>query len=471
MGQMPFFYLGHPPRGGLSYFHQAATLRHFPMKTILLIDDDDICRRPAAEALRRAQWNVIEAADGDQGVVLAIQHRPEVILCDLLMPRSNGFHVCRKVREHPEIKDTRIIVISGRDYPSDRQSAAEAGADDFLVKPIELAQLHEALARTTSMRGEAKPAVAQAAEPSARPVSDQTTLVRFWGVRGSIPTPGQSTVFFGGNTSCVEVRADGEIIVLDAGSGIRPLGEALAAEFHGQPIEITLLITHTHWDHIQGFPFFLPAYDARNRVHILGYEGARDSLSATLAGQMESPYFPIALKQMPGNIVIEEIKEMTFNVGQVRVEACFSNHPGVCVGYKLYTSNGTVVYLPDNESFNKDTARAHGEALPRNMEKNIAEFIHEADVLILDSQYTAEEYRAHVGWGHGCVDDVVQIALNNHVKRLFLFHHDPAHDDRCVSNMLMHAREIAQKAGGGLRVEAAREGEQFVLGPRAINAM
>src|SRR5205814_429419 len=186
---------------------------------------------------------------------------------------------------------------------------------------------YEALQRKSSMRGETKRAAAPAVEPAPKQVSDQTTVVKFWGVRGSIPTPGQTTVFFGGNTSCVEVRADGEIIILDAGSGIRPLGEALAAEFGGQPIELTLLITHTHWDHIQGFPFFMPAYEARNRVHILGYEGARAGLAATLAGQMESPYFPIALKQMPGNIVIEELKDMTFNVGKIRVDACFSNHP------------------------------------------------------------------------------------------------------------------------------------------------
>jgi len=232
-----------------------------------------------------------------------------------------------------------------------------------------------------------------------------------------------------------------------------------------------LLVTHTHWDHIQGFPFFMPAYEAQNQVHILGYEGARAGLAATLAGQMESPYFPIALKQMPGNIIIEELKEMTFNVGTVRVEACFSNHPGVCVGYKLYTSNGTIVYFPDNESFNKNTEKAHGGALPRNLEKNLTDFIHDADVLIMDAQYSTEEYETHLGWGHGCVDDVVQLAVSSNVKRLFLFHHDPAHDDRYISNMLMHARGIAQKAGGALRVEAAREGERIVLGARVASTV
>ncbi len=437
------------------------------MKTILLIDDDELCRTPAAMMLRRAGWEVFVAEDGERGLELAVAHRPDVILCDLLMPRGNGYHVCRVVRQIPELQKTRIIVISGRDFASDRESATEAGADEFLVKPIDFDQLSAVLGRNSPPPKIAPPAAAPHAEPGVKAVADQTTRVKFWGVRGSIPTPGQTTVFFGGNTSCIEVRADGEIIILDAGSGLRPLGEALAAEFAGQPIEITLLITHTHWDHIQGFPCFLPAYDARNRVHILGYEGARDGLGATLAGQMESPYFPIALKQMPGNIVIEELKEMHFGVGKVKVEACFSNHPGVCVGYKLFTASGTIVYLPDNESFNEHSTKAHGSALPSTIAENLAAFVLDVDVLIIDAQYSAEEYRTHVGWGHGCVDDVVHFALAGRVKRVILFHHDPSHDDRCISTMLVHARERVQRAGGTMRVDAAREGEQFTLAPRS----
>ncbi|HYR59292.1 MAG TPA: response regulator, partial [Chthoniobacteraceae bacterium] len=278
------------------------------MRTILLIDDDDACRIPAATFLRRAQWNVIEAKDGQSGIELAMKHRPDVIVCDLLMPRGNGFHVCRTVRAQVELRNTKIVVVTGRGYATDREAAQEAGADDFLVKPIVFTELTKALERVLPNGANG----GEWSRDNGLDTASGVARVRFWGVRGSIPSPGRGTMGVGGNTSCVEVRADGQLIVLDAGSGIRPLGLALDAEFKDAPIELTLLVSHTHWDHIQGFPFFMPAYEAKNRLHILGYEGARAGLAATLAGQMESPYFPIALKQMPGNIIIEELKDMKF---------------------------------------------------------------------------------------------------------------------------------------------------------------
>ena len=167
------------------------------------------------------------------------------------MPKTNGFQVCRSIRQ--QLQRTRIIIISGRDYGVDRASAIEAGADEYLVKPIFWENLREVIERVLPAAGDG--AAITGPLPDFTPPS---TRLRFWGVRGSIPVPGSSTVGYGGNTSCIEVRADGEIIILDAGSGMRELGIALEEEFGSRPIKLTLLISHTHWDHIQGLPIFPP---------------------------------------------------------------------------------------------------------------------------------------------------------------------------------------------------------------------
>ena len=293
----------------------------------------------------------------------------------------------------------------------------------------------------------------KAAPAAAKDQPPGPTRVKFWGVRGSIPTPGPTTVQYGGNTSCVEVRADGQIIILDAGTGLRLLGRQLVAEFNTQPLDLTLLLTHTHWDHIQGLPFFLPVYKPQNHLRILGYEGARHGLEVVLAGQMESPFFPIGLREVPANVRIEELKEMNFSIGPVRVQATFANHPGKCVGYRLSTSDGSIAFFPDNE-------------LPRqnaSANRKLMEFLRGTDVLIMDTMYDAAEYKGHTGWGHGCLDDVVALAIEAEVKTLFLFHHDPSHDDAKVSQMLAHARELVAARKGKLQVEAAREGVMVEL--------
>ena len=430
------------------------------MKTVLIIDDDTDFRAVLSAFLKRHGWQVLDAADGGAGLELARKHLPSVILCDLLMPGTNGFKVIAAIRDEHALRHSLLIAMSGKGFADTRTSAFEAGADEFLLKPIEpkeLLDLIERMSESAPEREKLSPTSQTAPAPSA--------FLRFWGVRGSIPSPGPATVRYGGNTACVEVRADGEIIILDSGTGIRPLGLALAAEFKGRPLQVTLLITHSHWDHVQGFPFFLPAYDSNNRLRILGFEGAREGLAGIFSGQMESPYFPIGLGQLPGHIAFEELRSMEFPLGKVRAQAAFMNHPGVAVGYRLNTSKGSIAYLPDNEPFYR--MRTHKSAEPPTAETvayakgeddKIIRFIQGVDALILDSQYDAEEYESHIGWGHGCVDDAVELALRAGVKKLFLFHHDPSHDDAKIDQMLAHARSLVVQAGGALKVEAASEG-------------
>lgn len=438
------------------------------MKSALIIDDDADYRLFVSELLQADGWQIWAADSGERGLELARAHRPRIIVCDLLMPRGNGFHVCRTLRNDPQFLATRIIVTTGRSYESDRVAALDAGADDYLVKPIapsSLLQRMNDIASSTEF-----PTVTAAISKS-----DTSTWLKFWGVRGSIATPGTGTVGYGGNTSCVEMRVEGQIIILDAGTGLRLLGRSLTQDFKEQPLQLNLLLSHTHWDHIQGLPFFQPLYRPNNRIRILGYEGARSGLFKVLSSQMESPYFPVGLKELPSNVEIDELRDMDFQLGNVHVQAYFANHPGICVGYRLNTDAGSVAFFPDNEPPHRmqhssrkaesfDTARI---AFVKTESRKLSEFLHDVDVLIMDSQYDAEEYNQHIGWGHGCVDDVVNLAIEANAKQLFLFHHDPEHDDAKVTAMTEHARKIAAGLKSPLKIEAAKEGLVVQLGKPA----
>jgi phosphoribosyl 1,2-cyclic phosphodiesterase len=306
-----------------------------------------------------------------------------------------------------------------------------------------------------------------------RSVSASPARIKFWGTRGSIGVPGVGTVRYGGNTTCVEVRADGEIIVLDAGSGIRPLGSTLHREFGAKPIKLSLLITHAHWDHIQGLPFFSPVYDKKNEIRVLGYNGLDTSFSEILAEPMKAPFFPVAMRELSGTVDIKALTEMEFTIGEVQVRAMFVNHPGVCAGYRLLTSAGSIAFLPDHEPYDF-LHSARGNQMSAEQAKKIGaeerasliQFLHGSDILILDAQYTDEEYQRHIGWGHGSVSSVVSLALDAEVHRLLLFHHDPGHDDQMVEKMVECARKLVAESGKPLEVEAAQEGTEILLEPR-----
>ncbi|MEI6715537.1 MAG: MBL fold metallo-hydrolase [Verrucomicrobiota bacterium] len=298
------------------------------------------------------------------------------------------------------------------------------------------------------------------------PISDldeePRVKIRFWGVRGSIPTPGPNTSFYGGNTSCVELQADGETMILDAGSGLRALGDNLIKEAAGAPLSIHLLITHTHWDHIQGFPFFRPAYQPSNRLRVIGYSGVRHDLEDVLSGQMDCTYFPISMSDMMAEIDVLQVGEV-FHCGPVKGHAFYTNHPGKCAGFRFDTSAGAVVYVPDNEMNQSGQATHMPRETAKHLRERFVETVAGARVLIHDAQYTRAEYVDRVGWGHSCLEDVVEMAGEAGVEKLYFFHHDPTRTDAGVNQLIQVARKIVADKGWSMKVEAAREGLEIVL--------
>jgi len=296
--------------------------------------------------------------------------------------------------------------------------------------------------------------------------------VRFWGTRGSIATPGSDTNFFGGNTSCVELTtANGDLLIFDCGTGARRLAAELMAQGK-KAINSNILLGHTHWDHIQGFPFFSPAFVKGNSVAIYGPEGSRGSLHEVLAGQMEFTYFPIELNQLPAAITYHDLTEGIHTIGGARVATQFLNHPAMTVGYRVEADGVAVVYLVDHEPFSDELWRAGAEpgrieSILHDGDRRHAKFMADADLVIHDAQYTPEEYGPKKTWGHSTYDYVVQIAAAAGVRQVALTHHDPSHNDHFVADIERKARTLALQRGTGLDVFCAYEGCELVLEPRS----
>jgi len=294
--------------------------------------------------------------------------------------------------------------------------------------------------------------------------------VRFWGARGSIPTPSKDTIRYGGNTPCVEVRLPkNELVILDAGTGIRGLGDELLAK--GESVKAHIAITHPHWDHIQGFPFFKPAFVAGNEFTIIGPYSKRFTLRKMVSDMMNQVYFPIQLKEMHATIKFRAMKEETIELPGAKLTARYVNHPSMAVGYRLEAQGRSLVYISDNEPFDREVARS-----VRNVDKvvvnkfnkekgdpnqRIFDFARGADLLIHDATYTPEEYVNHVGWGHSHYLFSLRVAQEAGVRRLVLFHHDHQHHDDKIDEIVERCRSEIRTRNHKFECLAAAEGMQL----------
>ena len=268
--------------------------------------------------------------------------------------------------------------------------------------------------------------------------------LKFWGVRGSIPVPDREYLACGGNTSCIEIRIDESTIIIDAGSGIRGLGTKLQQEFAESKLDINLLLTHFHWDHIQGLPFFAPLYSDQNHVRFNSAHPP-ERVRRVLEGEMSTPYFPVNFELLPAKRSFTDLTGGALRLPNVSVTPFPMNHPQGATGFRIEACGQVITHASDLEHGNPKfdaTLRQHAE---------------NSDLLIYDAQYTPEEYVSKKGWGHSTWLEATRVAQDCKVKRLILFHHDPTHDDVTMQELLSQARRHFANT------DIAREGMEIGL--------
>jgi phosphoribosyl 1,2-cyclic phosphodiesterase len=295
----------------------------------------------------------------------------------------------------------------------------------------------------------------------------QPITVRFWGTRGSIPSPGAGTVRYGGNTSCVEVTVGGETLIFDAGTGARLLGTELLNRAAGKPMAARFFISHTHWDHIQGLPFFTPLYVPGHRFEIHGPPGIDPPIEQVIRAQMDRQYFPVELGDCAATLSFHEFSEPSITFGDITVRAHYVHHTALTLAYRVEAHGRSVVYATDHEIYTR-MYRTRGEPeslvkLGERHDEEFGQFIAGADLYIGEAQYTAPEYPAKLGWGHSTVEDIAALAARAGVKQLALYHHDPARTDNEVDALAESAHVVVDGTGKRTQVFAAREGAAITL--------
>lgn len=410
------------------------------MKKVLVVDDDPAILTVASNRLQAESIQTLTARNGEEGLHMAREHRPDVVVLDLMMPKMHGYTLIQEIRNDPTLSHVKIMVTSAKTYSTDVERTRRLGADRYLGKPYVLQEFWEMISELLQEK---------------RPVF----TVRFWGTRGSIATPGEATLKYGGNTSCTEVRCGEQLLILDAGTGIRVLGTSLLREFQQRPIKGHIFVGHTHWDHIQGFPFFAPAFNPKNEFAIYSLHGAEKPLDKVFQGQMDSDYFPVLLTDMKARLEFCELDSVV-NLGEVQVSYVFLNHPGLAVGFRISFAGRSLVYISDHENYGR---LAPGGPVPNPMDLEIARFAENAELLISEAQYTEEEYEQKKGWGHSTFLDVLERAAQANVKRLVIFHHDPSHDDAFLDGILEFCQSTIADRNYTFSCSLAQEGTSIEL--------
>lgn len=399
------------------------------LKFIVVDDDQDILDIETA-LLTEQGHQVITLTESKAAYEKIKEEQPDCVLADIMMSDVDGMQLLQKIRDNEDLKNIKVILVSGRSFEFDRRQAMKLGADGFIGKPIDADTFVDSIHAY---------------------IADKIQMT-FWGVRGTLPVPGPRAYKYGGNTSCVTLEfAKGQFFIFDAGSGIKELSNELVATRSGK-INAKIFISHPHWDHINALPFFAPMYIPGNEFEILGAAHPSSSMRELISAQMDDIYFPITMKEFGSRVYFNDLNQGEFEIDGISVKTMLLSHPGNCLGYRIDYKGRSICYVTDNEMFLPGSPQ-----YDPNYGKNLASFVEGADALITDCTYTDAEYASKIGWGHSCISQVADLAHRANVRTLYLFHHDPDQDDNAIDEKLALAEECLSALNSTTEVLAPTE--------------
>jgi phosphoribosyl 1,2-cyclic phosphodiesterase/ActR/RegA family two-component response regulator len=436
-----------------------------PKGSILIAGDVKVVSRKMIIGLEQCGYKVALAEDAEKCLQMAKTIRPNLVILDIMMPKVHGIEVLKQLRADPTTQDTGVIICTAKSFETGQSREASPGAYDFLVKPFTLPALTEMVNGFFESRPGcgivARRAPVHGADTGGlyRPtLKAQTATFTLWGSRGSVPTPGANFLRHGGQTSCMAVAMKDTAYIFDAGSGIRDLGlELMKSKIR----TMHLFITHTHWDHIQGFPFFAPAYVPGFNITIHAVRGFGKDLKSLFSGQLDKDYFPVQMENMKAALDFNQLGHEPFELPGVRVTWEFTNHPGATVGYKIEVAGKKIAWVPDDEFLEGYVGSP--DLMPPDHERvapyqKMIEFLSGTDILIHEAQYTNEEYPNKIGWGHTCLSNACLLAKFAQARRWIVTHHDPGHDDRFLESKLNLTRQLLAHIGHPIPVAHGYDG-------------
>lgn len=404
--------------------------------SFFVVEDDALLAQLMCDLLEAAGHDASFSTDSGTALGDIINRQPDCVILDIMMPGVDGFELCHRLKENPRTRECRVVVVSAKAYEADRSRALEAGAIGFIRKPIE----PEGFAETVM-----------------RLVQDRMELT-FWGVRGTLPVPGERALRYGGNTNCVSLSfAQGALFVFDAGTGIKALARHLL-DAGRRRLKASLFISHSHWDHINAFPFFDHLYIPGNELHIYGPPQGRSSIRDIVTSQMDGVYFPITMSEFAARVSFTDLYEGIQEIDGIAVRTMLLNHPGNCLGYRIDYGGRSVCYITDIELYPADN-----DLYSEQVTGRLVEFMRDATAVIIDSTYRDSEYPSHVGWGHSSVSEVADAVHRAGVETLYLYHHDPGQDDGDIDAKLAETRAALTLRDSAVRVVAPCEGDSFSI--------